>query len=211
VWYAGGVYWMITVLLNPTKEMLLGLGGSFAVAVGIALKDVTASLIAGLILLFDRPFQVGDRVSFNDTYGDILSIGLRSVRLKTLDDNIVTIPNSRFITDVVSSGNAGALDMMVVCDFHVAMNADLQKVRFLIHEVLVTSRFVYLKKKVDIVFCEVVVADRLAIKVSAKAYVLDVKYEKAFLTDVVERVSSLFQKHQILRPTRDYQPLTHTP
>ena len=114
---------------------------------GIALKDVTASLIAGLILLFDRPFQVGDRVEFNGIYGDIVSIGLRSVRLNTLDDNLVTIPNARFITDVVASGNAGALDMMVVCSFYVALDADLQKVKSLIHEVVVTSRFAYLKKK----------------------------------------------------------------
>ncbi len=203
IWYIGGVYWMIAVLLNPPKEMLLGLGGSFAVAVGIALKDVTASLIAGLILLFDRPFQVGDRVSFDGVYGDIVSIGLRTVRLNTLDDNLVAIPNSRFITDVVASGNAGALDMMMVCDFHVALNTDLKKAKALIHEVVVTSRFAYLKKKVSFVFCEVVIADRLAIKISAKAYVLDVKYEKAFQSDVVERVSQLFVEHQIPRPNRD--------
>ncbi len=206
IWYIGGVYWMIAVLLNPPKEMLLGLGGSFAVAVGIALKDVTASLIAGLILLFDRPFQVGDRVSFDGVYGDIMSIGLRSVRLNTLDDNVVTIPNSRFITDVVASGNAGELDMMVVCDFHVALDADLREVKSLIHEVVVTSRFAYLKKNVSFVLSEVVVAERLAIKISVKAYVLDVKYEKAFQSDIVERASQLFAAHHIPRPMRDTRP-----
>jgi len=51
-----------------------------------------AVLVAGLLLLFDRPFRVGDRVSFNDVYGEIVSIGLRTVRLQTLDDNLVT-PN----------------------------------------------------------------------------------------------------------------------
>lgn len=202
LWYLGGVYWIVSVLLNPPKEMLLGLGGSLAVAVGIALKDVTASLIAGLILLFDRPFQVGDRVEFNGIYGDIVSIGLRSVRLNTLDDNLVTIPNARFITDVVASGNAGALDMMVVCSFYVALDADLQKVKSLIHEVVVTSRFAYLKKKITFVLDEVALADRLGIKVSVKAYVLDTKYEKAFQSDIVERVASLFVKEGIPRPAR---------
>lgn len=202
LWYFGGAYWMIVGILQPPREMLLALGGSAAVAVGFALKDVAASIIAGLILLFDRPFQVGDRVSFGDTYGEIVSIGLRSVRLSTLDDNLVTIPNSRFITEVVSSGNAGALDMMVVCDFHVALDADLQQAQALIHEAIVTSRFVYLKKPVSFAINEVVVAERLAIQVRAKAYVLDVHYEKAFQSDIVVRVSQLFVEHGITRPTK---------
>lgn len=203
VWYFVGTYWLISGIIQPPKEMLLALGGSAAVATGIALKDVVASIIAGVILLFDRPFQVGDRVSFNDTYGEIVSIGLRSVRLNTLDDNLVTIPNSRFITEVVSSGNAGALDMMVVVDFHVALDAEIELAQNLIHEVIVTSRFAYLKKPVSFVFSEVIVAERLALQIKAKAYVLDVHYEKAFQSDIVKRVSRLFIENNIARPSRE--------
>lgn len=200
VWYFGGVYWMIVGILKPPEQLMLALAGSAAVATGFALKDVAASIIAGLLLLFDRPFQVGDRVSFGDTYGEIISIGLRSVRLNTLDDNLVTIPNSRFITEVVSSGNAGALDMMVVCEFHVALDADLEKAQELIHEAIVTSRYVYLKKPVSFAVNEVVTAERLAIRISAKAYVMDVHYEKAFQSDIVVRVSKLFLENQVARP-----------
>lgn len=203
VWYFVGTYWLISGIIQPPKEMLLALGGSAAVATGIALKDVVASIIAGVILLFDRPFQVGDRVSFNDTYGEIVSIGLRSVRLNTLDDNLVTIPNSRFITEVVSTGNAGALDMMVVVDFHVALEANIELAQNLIHEVVVTSRFAYLKKPVSFVLSEVIVAERLAIQIRAKAYVLDVHYEKAFQSDIVKRVSRLFLENKIARPSRE--------
>lgn len=203
VWYFVGTYWLIAGIIQPPKEMLLALGGSAAVATGIALKDVVASIIAGVILLFDRPFQVGDRVSFNDTYGEIVSIGLRSVRLITLDDSLVTIPNSRFITEVVSSGNSGALDMMVVCDFHVALDADIDLAQNLIHEVVMTSRFAYLKKPVSFVLNEVVVAQRLAIQVRVKAYVLDVHYEKAFQTDIVKRVTRLFMENKIARPRKE--------
>lgn len=199
-WYFGGVYWMIVGILQPPEKLMLALAGSAAVATGFALKDVAASLIAGLMLLFDRPFQVGDRVSFGDTYGEIVSIGLRSVRLSTLDDNLVTIPNSRFITEVVSTGNAGALDMMVVCDFHVALNADLDLAQQLIHDTIVTSRFVYLKKPLAFAINEVVVGQRLAIQIRAKAYVMDVRYEKAFQSDIVVRVAKLFQQEGIPRP-----------
>ncbi|OZG75330.1 mechanosensitive ion channel protein [Hahella sp. CCB-MM4] len=206
IWYLGGLYALIVGILQPPHELMLALGGSAVVAVGFALKDVAASLIAGLMLLFDRPFQVGDRVSFGDVYGEIVSIGLRSVRITTLDDNTVTIPNSRFITEVVSSGNAGAMDMMVVTDFYLALDADLKLAQDLVHEVLITSRYIYLKKPVAFTVSEHPLSDRLAIRLRAKAYVFDVHFEKAFQSDIVIRTEALFQAQNIKRPGRDMEP-----
>ncbi|MCC1498376.1 mechanosensitive ion channel family protein, partial [Alcanivorax sp. 1008] len=191
---------LVVGVLQPPREFLIAVGGAVAVALGFALKDIVASLVAGILLLFDRPFRVGDRVTFGDTYGEIVSIGLRTVRLVTLDDNLVTIPNSRFITDVVASGNAGELDMMVVTDFHVSLQADLEKVRKLIEEVVVTSRYAYLKKPVSFAIEEVEVARTLGIRMRTKAYVLDMRYEKEFQSDLVMRVSQMFKAHGIVRP-----------
>ncbi len=199
--YIAGSIALVVGVLQPPKEFMIAAGGSIAVALGFALKDVAASLVAGILLLFDRPFRVGDRVTFGDVYGEIISIGLRTVRMQTLDDNLVTIPNSRFITEVVASGNAGALDMMVVTDFHVALDADLDKAMEVIREVIVTSRYAYLKKPVQFAIEEVTDAQRISIRIRAKAYVLDVHYEKAFQSDIVLRVSKLFLQHQIQRPT----------
>ena len=66
----GGLTAALTVL-EITPEVLLALGGTIAVSVGFALKDFVSSIIAGLIVLIDRPFQVGDRVLL--TMGDRLS------------------------------------------------------------------------------------------------------------------------------------------
>jgi small-conductance mechanosensitive channel len=198
--YIFGTVGLLIGVLQPPKELIFAAAGSVAVALGFALKDIAASLVAGILLLFDRPFRVGDRVSFGDTYGEIVSIGLRTVRLVTLDDNLVTIPNSRFITDVVSSGNAGELDMMVVTDFHLALDADIPWARKLLEEVVVTSRYAYLKKPVSFVVEELEVAHMLAIRLRVKAYVLDVRYEKAFQSDVVLRGTQLLNEHKIARP-----------
>jgi small-conductance mechanosensitive channel len=199
IYIFGGAF-LIYITLSPAKELLIALGGGAAVAIGLSLKDLVASLVAGLTLLFDRPFLVGDRVQFGDVYGEIKSIGLRSVKLVTLDDSLVTIPNSRFISDVVSSGNAGALDMMIVIPFHVAVDADIETAQRLIYEAVVTSRFVYLAKPVKVVASEVVIGHNLALQLTAKAYVLDVQYEKDFQTDVVTRVTRVFLEHRIKRP-----------
>ncbi len=199
IYIFGGAF-LIYIALSPAKELLIALGGGAAVAIGLSLKDLVASLVAGLTLLFDRPFLVGDRVQFGDVYGEIKSIGLRSVKLVTLDDSLVTIPNARFISDVVSSGNAGALDMMIVIPFHVALDADIEAARRLIYETVVTSRFAYLAKPVKVVASEIVIGHNLAVQLSAKAYVLDVQYEKDFQTDVVMRVTEAFAANHIKRP-----------
>ena len=204
--YIGGTWLLIALVIEPPRELLLAAAGSLAVAVGIALKDIVASVIAGIVLLFDRPFQVGDRVSFGDIYGEIVSIGLRSVRLNTLDDNLVTIPNARFITETVASGNTGRPEMMVVTDFHLGLQADLESARSIVYEVIVTSRFAFLPRPVHFSIEEVALADRLCIRLRAKAYVLDVRYEKAFQSDIVLRASALLSQAGISRPGRDSSP-----
>ena len=203
VLYIGGTALLIVGVLQPPREFMLAVGGSAAVAIGFALKDVATSLVSGILLLFDRPFQVGDRVAFGDVYGTITAITMRSVRLQTLDDSTVTIPNSRFITDIVSSANMGAMDMMVTADFHLALDADIDAARDIVRQVIVTSRFAYLKKPVSFTVDEVVVAERFALRLRAKAYVLDVDHEKPFLSDITQRSSKLFTAQGIARPARD--------
>lgn len=198
--YIGGSLFLFYAILRPPKELLLAVGGSAAVAIGFSLKDLVGSVIAGVVVLFDRPFQVGDRVRFADVYGDIVSIGLRATRLRTLDDSIVTVPNARFFTDIVSSGNAGELDMMVEVPFYIDLEANAGKARDLAYEAVVTSRYVYLRKPAKIVLSEEQIAGRLAIKLLVKAYVLDVSLEKAFQTDLVLRISRTFNKYGIKRP-----------
>ena len=185
---------------KPPKELLIALGGSAAVAIGLSLKDLVSSLISGLVLLFDQPFQVGDRVKFGDDYGEIKSIGLRTVRMVTLDDNMVTIPNSRFLTEVVSSSNDGNMDMMTVNDFRLAIDADLTLARELINEILITSKYIYLKKPFTVIASEINLNGITAINLKVKSYVLDVKYEKAFQNEVVSKVVSVFNKNNIKRP-----------
>lgn len=191
---------VVTSVISLEREALLALSGALAVALGFALKDLASAVIAGLIILFDRPFQVGDRVAVAGQYGEITTIGLRSVRLVTLDDSTVTIPNNRFLTEVVSSGNSGALDMQIVIDFHIAADVDISKARSIVEEAVKTSRFVYLRKPTVILVKEVVEANYFATRLRAKAYVLDIKYEKAFESDVTERVKQAFRTADIEPP-----------
>jgi len=128
-------------VIQPEAQTLTALITASAVMIGFAFKDLAGSIIAGVIILIDAPFQVGDRVQFGDTYGEVTEIGLRVVQITTLDDNLVSIPNNKFLTEVVASANAGALDMMIQMDFHIGVNEDFSLAKRLAYEATITSKF----------------------------------------------------------------------
>ncbi|MEZ4281421.1 MAG: mechanosensitive ion channel [Myxococcota bacterium] len=188
----------LSIRLDATA--LTVIGGALAFAVGFALRDLVASVIAGITIMFDRPFQVGDRVSYGGEYGDITKIGLRSVRMNTLDHNVITIPNNRIFTDVPASGNYGLLEMQVPMDFYVGVDQDVQKAIEIVREACLTSPYVFLEHPVPVLVKQEILQDYFAIHLKARPYVFDCRYEKPFETDVHLRVLEAFRLHSIEAP-----------
>ncbi len=196
---------MVLLSLKISREVLAILGGTAAVAMGFALKDLVASIVAGVMIMLDRPFQVGDRVSFGGQYGDITAIGLRSTKLQTLDDNTVTIPNNMFLNQITSCGNYGELDMQVVVDFHIGVDQNIRLAQDLVQEATVTSRYIYLPKPVTVGVSQVVINTCVTVRLRLKAYVLDTKFEKALVSDVTLRVLEAFKSQGIQPPAVLYR------
>jgi small-conductance mechanosensitive channel len=71
----------------------LGVG---SLAIALAAQETLSDTISGLVIVFDRPFRIGDRIEVQDldTWGDVIDIGLRSTRIRTRDNRMVIIPNS---------------------------------------------------------------------------------------------------------------------
>jgi small-conductance mechanosensitive channel len=152
------------------------------------------------MIIFDRPFQVGDRVSFGGEYGDVLQVGLRSVKLRTLDDSVVTIPNNMLLNEVSSSANFGVLDMQIDTDFYIGIDQNADLARDLVREAAVISRYIYLPKPLNVNVAQVQLDSCVALQIRLKAYVLDTVYEKRFVTDVTLRVQEAFAAHDIKPP-----------
>lgn len=198
--YVGTTITVIYLSLELSDSIIALIGGTIAVSVGFAIKDLVASFIAGIMIMVDRPFQVGDRITFGGEYGDITAIGLRSVRLQTLGDNTVTIPNNKFLSDMTSNGNYGALDMQCTMDFFIAPDQDVRRARELAAECAVSSRYTFLEKPVVVHVNQVITENYLAVRLRVKAYVLDTRYEKSFETDVNLRIMDAFAEAGILAP-----------
>lgn len=208
--FAGfGIYIVAAVtgalsLFNLSSQALFALSGSLAVMAGFALKDFASSVLASLTILVTRPFQVGDRISFGAYYGEVRDIGLRSVQLVTLDDNLVTIPSNKVLTEAVANANAGALDCMVVIPLYVSARAELGRAKEIVHDAVLASRYLYLGKRFTVLSSLEVIPDvGVAIKLVAKAYVYDARHEKAFASDVTELALGKFRQEGIELPARN--------
>ncbi|MBK8481717.1 MAG: mechanosensitive ion channel [Proteobacteria bacterium] len=195
---AAGICLGLSVRLDKTAMTVIG--GALAFAVGFAMRDLVAAFIAGITIMFDRPFQVGDRVTYAGQYGDIIKIGLRSVRMNTLDHNIITIPNNKVLTDVTSSGNYGALEMQVAMDFYIGADQDAKLAAELVREACLTSPYIFLDQEVPVLAKQTILEDYVAVHLKARPYVFDCKYEKPFETDVHFRVLDAFRANEILPP-----------
>ncbi len=203
--YIGAFAAAVPVLFKLTDEMMIALGGTIAVTVGFALKDLAASIIAGITLLVDKPFQVGDRVTFNGFYGEIIEIGLRSVRMATLDDNLITIPNNKFLNDIVSSANAGELNMLIQQDFYIGIDQDLQKAKQIAQEAITSCPYAYLDKPWAVLVNEVVHEQYFALRIRTKVYVMEIRNEKILESDITERIVQGFAEAGIKRPSIFYR------
>ena len=198
--YVVGAVVAVQTMFSVSQEVLTVLGGTIIVTVGLVLKDQASSVMAAIVILVEKPFQVGDRVSFGSYYGTITNIGLRSVRLVTLDDNEITIPNSKFLTDAVASGNSGALTMLVQQDFYVGMGQDLPRAKAIVEECLTSSPYFYAMKPWTVLVNQVCLDMMVAVRLRAKAYVIELQYEKAFESDVSQRILEAFAREGILPP-----------
>ncbi len=97
--FVGFVVILQTVGIDLTAFNVLA--GAIGIGIGLGLQNIANNFISGIIILFERPVQVGDRIEVGKVSGEVASIGPRSTRVRTNDNITIIIPNSKFITENV--------------------------------------------------------------------------------------------------------------
>ena len=132
--------WFVAFLLllsnfNIDITPLLAAAGIAGLAIALAAQDILGNFLGGAIITMDKPFKIGDRIKFDNFFGDIVSVGPRSTRLKTLDNQIVTIPNSKITQNIVVNYAQPDFKMKVRIPFSVAYGTDISRVKKILLEI----------------------------------------------------------------------------
>ncbi|MFA9370752.1 MAG: mechanosensitive ion channel family protein [Labilibaculum antarcticum] len=181
-------YIIVKGIFNPPLGSLIAFGASVGVAVGFAAQDILKNIFGGFVIIIDRPFKIGDKIEVGSTYGEVLDMSLRSTRVQTADDSIVTLPNGELMNQSISNSNSGETNCQVVAEIYLPITIDTHQVRKIAMEVAKISNYVYLAKPIAVIFVNDIKYDKLCYKMRLKAYVMDIRFEFAFKSELTENV-----------------------
>jgi small-conductance mechanosensitive channel len=135
--YATAVILALDILGINVMPFVAGAGVA-GIAIGFAAKDTLSNLIAGVLLIIDRPFEVGDRIEVwsapagSATWGDVVDIGLRATKIKTTDNIVIIIPNNEIMKRDIVNYTIISAKIRVRINVGVAYDADIEKAKELI-------------------------------------------------------------------------------
>jgi MscS family membrane protein len=131
----------------------LGVG---SLAIALAAQEVLADTISGFILVIDRPFRIGDRIELEEinTWGDVQDIGLRSTRILTRDNRLVSVPNSLIGKNRIINHSIPSTQYRVQTHVEVAYGTDIDAARQIMVEAVAAQDWVMQRQPVEALFLE---------------------------------------------------------
>jgi len=111
---------------------LVVVGGALGVGIGLGLQPVVTNFVAGIILLFEQPIRLGDRIEVGETYGDVVRMRGRSTWVRTNDNVVIIVPNAEFINSRVINWTANDRNVRISLDLGVSYAANPDTVRDLL-------------------------------------------------------------------------------
>ncbi len=181
--FAVAVILIIPMVFNITLKNFVFVLGTVGVALGFAIKDWATSAVAGIVAVFERPYRSGDWIRIGDDYGEVIDIHTRSVKLRTADDDVVTIPHSRIWTENIVNANDGSKTLMCIAEFMVAPDRPTPGITDILTDVAHTSPYLDWARPVKVIICNEVYATRVRLK----AYPFELRDQFNFTTDLTTR------------------------
>ena len=177
------VLWIVPLVFNVTFENFLVIAGAASVALGFAFKDYASSLIAGIVAIIERPYRPGDWVRIDGVYGEVVTVGMRAIRLRTPADDIVAMPHDKIWTSAIANSNDGARTLLCVAEFTVRPGHDAAALRAALRDVARTSAFLDYGRPAVVMLEPTPAGTRYKVK----AYPFDMRDQFAFVSDLTVR------------------------
>jgi small-conductance mechanosensitive channel len=182
--------------------------GVLGVAVGFAAKDTLSNLIAGILLIIDRPFEIGDRIEVwsvpagNASWGDVIDIGLRATRIKTPDNIVVIIPNNEIMTRDIVNYTIISTSIRVRINIGIGYGADIAKAKQLIIQTAQEADWILSQPAPKVVVRNF---GESSVDLQARVWIKDARRRMDTIDYITDSVKTAFDEHgiEIPFPKRD--------
>jgi len=171
--------------------------GLLGVGIAFGLQNITSNFVSGLILLFERPVNVGDYIEVSGAMGKVQSINMRSTTVITRDNITLIVPNSSFIEGTVTNWSVGDPKIRINVPVGVAYGSDTELVRRLLLEVAENHPDVLKEPKPDVLFREF--ADS-SLNFDLRIWILNPIGRFKTISDINYAVDNAFKEHNITIP-----------
>lgn len=122
------VFIIINILeLKAVFQTMLGAAGVLGIVLGVASQASIGNIVSGLFLISEKPFEIGDLIRVGDKFGSVYSIDLLSIKIKTMDNLLIRIPNQTIISTEVTNVTKFPIRRMDI-EVGVAYKEDLKRV-----------------------------------------------------------------------------------
>ncbi|MBO8128678.1 MAG: mechanosensitive ion channel [Peptococcaceae bacterium] len=202
----------ITVILSHFNINVTGLiatAGVASLAIALAAQDTLSNMLAGFTILSDRPFREGDRIELaSGIYGDVYHIGLRSTKILTRENTLVTIPNKDIANAVIINHMLPDGIYRISTTVGVAYGTDLHKVKAIIFDILKSLPEVLDEPKPTVFFLNF---GDSSLDLSIRFYIADARHRRR-VTDIVHMaIKDRFEAEgiEIPFPQRDVHIISH--
>lgn len=176
--------------------------GLLSVGIGFGLQNITANFISGLIILFERPISVGDRVVVNDIEGDVTEINIRATMVRTVNNIFIIVPNSEFVSKNVINYSHGDPSYRLDIDVGVSYKSDLDTVLEALEEVAEKNKSVMKNPDPEVHLIEF---GESSWNMELRVWIPDVKHYPRVRNELNQAIVRTFQKYgvEIPFPQRD--------
>lgn len=199
--YAIGIILILGQFGIEITPLLAGLG-IMGIVIAFAAQESMSNIFGGIFLMIDQSFKKGDRVDIAGQQGDIMTVGLRSTKMKTPDGNVLIIPNAELSKSKIINYSIPQSSVRKDLDFGVAYGTNIQKAMKIVEDVVKKNRYVSKKAKPRILFWEM---GDFALKIRAIYWIDTWKDGWASVDSINQKVLSEFAKNKIEIPF----PVTH--
>ena len=174
---------IVPLIVEPSFQNIVAIVASVGLALAFVFKDYASSLVAGLVTVLEGPYQPGDWIELDGTYGEVKLIGVRAVHIVTTYDNEVIIPHSRLWSKKISNATSGGHSVLCVADFYLHPDHDAEAVNQRLADIAKASSYLMPGTKVGVVVQE----KPWGTHYKLKAYVKESREQFEFLTDLTTR------------------------